>query len=111
MDHKIYDRRHGVSTQKYKTLDSRFFEIPEGKMGYYDANNGMRLIAEYKDSSFVTTIGCLVPPAGAIFERPEERGSALFLEHVLLQVRRIYLSSIIIIDVYEKKSEYVMFSE
>lgn len=49
-----------------------------------DINNGIRLISEYKES-FITTIGCVVP-AGAAFEKPEERGSALFLEHTLFQV-------------------------
>jgi len=56
-------------------------------MEYCSMNNGMHLISEYKRESFITTIGCLLP-AGAMFEKPEERGSALFLEHVLLQVNR-----------------------
>lgn len=56
-------------------------------MEYYSMDNGMRLISEYKEESLITTIGCFLP-AGAIFEKPEERGSALFLEHVLFQVNQ-----------------------
>ncbi|XP_032685412.1 mitochondrial-processing peptidase subunit beta-like, partial [Odontomachus brunneus] len=69
-------------TEKCKTSNI-FFEIPESKLEYCDINDNMRLIVEYKES-FVTTIGCYLP-AGAMFEKPEERGSALFLEHVLFQ--------------------------
>ncbi|XP_003703132.3 mitochondrial-processing peptidase subunit beta [Megachile rotundata] len=46
-------------------------------------SNGMRLVCEYRDS-FTTTLGCLVP-AGAMHEMPKERGSAIFLEHLLLR--------------------------
>lgn len=49
-------------------------------------NNGLRLICEYRNS-FTTTIGCFVP-AGAMYEMPEERGSVLFLEHLLFKVRK-----------------------
>lgn len=52
-----------------------------------DMDNGMRLISEFKRESSITTIGCLVP-AGAIFEKGKERGSALFLEHTLFQVNQ-----------------------
>lgn len=51
-------------------------------------NNGLRLICEYRNS-FTTTIGCFVP-AGAMYEMPEERGSVLFLEHLLFKVRKKY---------------------
>lgn len=55
----------------------------------------MRLIVEYKES-FVTTIGCYLP-AGAMFEKPEECGSALFLEHVLFQVKYLLTKNFIFI--------------
>lgn len=40
----------------------------------------MQLVCERR-SSFTTTLGCFVP-AGSMHERPEERGSALFLQHL-----------------------------
>ncbi|XP_017753134.1 PREDICTED: mitochondrial-processing peptidase subunit beta-like [Eufriesea mexicana] len=46
-------------------------------------NNGMRLVCECRES-FTTTIGCFIP-AGAMYEMPEERGSVLFLEHLLFR--------------------------
>ncbi|XP_019696325.1 mitochondrial-processing peptidase subunit beta-like [Harpegnathos saltator] len=52
-------------------------------MEYCDINDSIRLIVDYKES-FITTIGCLLP-AGSMFEKFKERGSALFLEHVLFQ--------------------------
>ncbi|XP_012270540.1 cytochrome b-c1 complex subunit 1, mitochondrial [Orussus abietinus] len=45
--------------------------------------NGMRIICEYKPSEF-TTIGFFLP-AGAMYEMPEERGAALFTEHLLFR--------------------------
>ncbi|XP_067211015.1 mitochondrial-processing peptidase subunit beta-like isoform X2 [Linepithema humile] len=81
IDHRFYDC---YSTRTEKCKNSGLLEIPEGKMEYCSMNNGMRLISEYKKESFITTIGCFLP-AGAVFEKPEERGSALFLEHVLFQ--------------------------
>lgn len=71
-------------TGKCKT-SNMLLQVPEGRMEYCDINDGMRLIVEYK-TSFVTTIGCLLP-AGAMFEKSKERGSALFLEHILFQVK------------------------
>ncbi|XP_076246228.1 mitochondrial-processing peptidase subunit beta [Calliopsis andreniformis] len=47
------------------------------------ACNGMRLVCDY-NSSFTATIGCFVP-AGSMYETCEERGSALFLEHLLFR--------------------------
>ncbi|XP_076622868.1 mitochondrial-processing peptidase subunit beta [Colletes latitarsis] len=48
--------------------------------------NGMRLVCEYR-SSYTTTLGCFVP-TGAMHEMPEERGSSLFLEHLLFRRTR-----------------------
>lgn len=53
-------------------------------------SNGIRLVCESK-CCCTTTLGCFFP-AGAMHELPEERGSALFLEHLLFRVReRIYM--------------------
>ncbi|XP_031826080.2 mitochondrial-processing peptidase subunit beta [Nomia melanderi] len=46
-------------------------------------SNGIRLVCESK-SSYTTTLGCYFP-AGSMHEMPEERGSALFLEHLLFR--------------------------
>lgn len=73
---------------KQRKTSNMVFKIPENKIEYCDINNSMRLIVEYKES-FVTTIGCYLP-AGAMFEKSEERGSALFLEHVLFQVKHLF---------------------
>lgn len=89
--------RHGIRnyysdfTEKCKT-SSMLLEVSKSKMEYYDINDGMRLIVEYEES-FVTTIGCLLP-AGAMFEKSEERGSALFLEHTLFQVKHLLLKKV-----------------
>lgn len=47
-------------------------------------NNGMHLVCEFRNS-YTTTLGCFFP-AGAMHEMSEERGSALFLEHLLFKV-------------------------
>ncbi|XP_078042574.1 mitochondrial-processing peptidase subunit beta [Augochlora pura] len=46
-------------------------------------SNGIRLVCENK-CSYTTTLGCFFP-AGAMHERCEERGSALFLQHLLVR--------------------------
>lgn len=83
IDHRFYD--YSTRAEQCKNSDL-LVEIPDNKMEYCSMNNGMRLISECKRNSFITTIGCFLP-AGAMFEKPEERGSALFLEHVLFQVK------------------------
>lgn len=62
-------------------------------MEYCDINNGMRLISEYKKESSITVIGCFLP-AGSMFEKTKERGSALFLEHILFQVNQNIFTNI-----------------
>ncbi|XP_053970320.1 mitochondrial-processing peptidase subunit beta-like [Hylaeus volcanicus] len=49
-------------------------------------SNGMRLVCEYKNT-YTATLGCFIP-AGAMHEMPEERGSALFLQHLLFKRTR-----------------------
>ncbi|XP_015436402.1 PREDICTED: cytochrome b-c1 complex subunit 1, mitochondrial-like [Dufourea novaeangliae] len=51
-----------------------------------DLKNGIRLVCESR-SSYTTTVGCFFP-AGAMYEMPEERGSSLFLEHLLFRRTR-----------------------
>nr|XP_034188352.1 mitochondrial-processing peptidase subunit beta-like [Osmia lignaria] len=46
-------------------------------------SSGMRLVCECRNS-FTTTLGCFLP-AGAMYEMPKERGSAIFLEHLLFR--------------------------
>ncbi|XP_026672324.1 mitochondrial-processing peptidase subunit beta-like isoform X2 [Ceratina calcarata] len=46
-------------------------------------DNGIRLVCERR-KSFNTTLGCFLP-AGSMYEMPEERGSVLFLEHLLFR--------------------------
>ncbi|CAK9829133.1 Cytochrome b-c1 complex subunit 1, mitochondrial [Anthophora retusa] len=84
-----------VSNEHYKTL--QFYKGTSRKMSksastYSDSetsiessymNNGMRLVCDYRNTS-TTTIGCFIPN-GAMCENPEERGSSLFLEHLLFK--------------------------
>lgn len=93
---------NGITTTKTsESCGGTSFEIFEGKMEC-NVINGMHLVSEYKRESFVTTIGCLLP-AGTMFEKPDERGSALFLEHLLFQVNtkqykeNVYLTNSIFI--------------
>nr|XP_033331862.1 mitochondrial-processing peptidase subunit beta-like [Megalopta genalis] len=55
----------------------------ENAVKYCTFSNGIRLVCENK-SCYTTTLGCFFP-AGAMHERPEERGSALFLKHLLVR--------------------------
>ncbi|XP_011315156.1 mitochondrial-processing peptidase subunit beta-like [Fopius arisanus] len=62
-------------------------EVPEGVMESMHLKNNMKLICEHRTDSCFTAVGCFLP-AGAIHEYPEERGAALFLEHLLFRKTR-----------------------
>ncbi|XP_024946660.1 cytochrome b-c1 complex subunit 1, mitochondrial isoform X1 [Cephus cinctus] len=76
------------SFQRKTKSDSCYerFRVPEGLMESCDLKNGMRLVCEYKPSC-VTTVGCFLP-AGSMYEMPEERGAALFMEHLIFRRTR-----------------------
>ncbi|XP_076674729.1 mitochondrial-processing peptidase subunit beta isoform X2 [Andrena cerasifolii] len=78
-----------VSNNRYKTSQDRASASRKGTKGLDStiesstASNGMHLVCECR-SSFTTTLGCFVP-AGSMHERLEERGSALFLQHLFFR--------------------------
>ncbi|XP_076758926.1 mitochondrial-processing peptidase subunit beta isoform X1 [Xylocopa sonorina] len=79
--HKMFGDYKGISRKlsKHESPSSNLSDITESCY----MNNGMRLVCERRDS-FATTIGCFLP-AGSMYEMPEERGSVLFLEHLLFR--------------------------
>ncbi|XP_063986797.1 mitochondrial-processing peptidase subunit beta-like [Diachasmimorpha longicaudata] len=61
--------------------------VPEGVMDSTFLKNDMKLVCEYKADSCFTAVGCFLP-AGAVHEYPQERGAALFMEHLLFRKTR-----------------------
>ncbi|XP_076650155.1 cytochrome b-c1 complex subunit 1, mitochondrial [Halictus rubicundus] len=73
-------RVHGNTRGKMSTgLDMNI----ENAVESCTLSNGIRLVCQ-SNSCYTTTLGCFLP-VGAMHELPEERGSALFLEHLLFR--------------------------
>ncbi|XP_043527874.1 mitochondrial-processing peptidase subunit beta-like [Frieseomelitta varia] len=84
--YKAHQDFKGIS-RKINKASSTYFDIESSTESCY-MSNGMRLICEHRNS-FTTTVGCFVP-AGAMYETQNERGSALFLEHLFFRKTKCY---------------------
>ncbi|XP_076170849.1 mitochondrial-processing peptidase subunit beta isoform X2 [Ptiloglossa arizonensis] len=78
---------HYKTFQDYKStsrkMTTNLDTTMENSIETSNLNNGMHLVCEFRNS-YTTTLGCFFP-AGAMHEMSEERGSALFLEHLLFK--------------------------